>query len=143
MSSASTLVITRVLPASPARVFAAWTDADIMKQWFCPSAEMTVPVAEVDARPGGEYQIVMENKEGETHSPSGTYETVIENEKLVFSWKWSTSELVTRVTIDLRELDDNLTELTLTHEGFPEESIRDQHNQGWDGCLNRLELHLH
>ena len=143
MSSTSTLVLTRVLPASPAQVFAAWTNADIMKQWFCPSTEMTVPVAEADARPGGKYRIVMENDEGETHSPSGTYETVVPNEKLVFSWKWSTSELVTRVTIDLRELDDNQTELTLTHEGFPEVAIRDQHNQGWDGCLNRLELHFH
>ena len=99
---------------------------------------MTTPIAEVDLREGGEYLIVMENDEGEKHSPSGRYETVIPHEKLVFSWKWADSEIITRVTIDFRSISDNETELTLTHEGFPESKMRDLHNEGWDGCLSRL-----
>ena len=58
--------------------------------------------------------------------------------QLIFSWKWADSELITRVTIDLRAIDDDQTELTLTHEGFPETEIRDRHVQGWEGCLAKL-----
>ena len=67
-----------------------------------------------------------------------TGETVVPNEKLVFSWKWADSELITRVTLDFRAVSETETELTLTHEGFPETEIRDRHDQGWDGCLSRL-----
>ena len=143
MPDGNTLVMTRILPASKKRVFDAWTKPDLIRQWFAPGEDMTVPVAEIDARDGGDYRIVMQNKDGETHSPSGTYEEVTPHEKLVFSWKWADSEMVTRVTIDLRQLNDSETELTLTHEGFPEAEVRDRHNEGWTGCFNRLESFLH
>jgi uncharacterized protein YndB with AHSA1/START domain len=80
----------------------------------------------------------MQNKDGGTHSPSGVYETVVPNEKLVFSWKWADSEVITRVTVDFRSISDNETELTLTHVGFPTAEMRDLHTEGWDGCLSRL-----
>ena len=139
MPDGNTLVMTRVLPASAKRVFDAWTNPDLIKQWFAPGEKMTTPVAEVDLREGGDYLIVMEDDEGGKHSPSGRYETVIPNEKLVFTWKWAHMEMVTRVTIDLRQLGDNETELTLTHEGFPDEELRDRHNEGWSGVLGRLD----
>jgi uncharacterized protein YndB with AHSA1/START domain len=103
---------------------------------------MTVPVAEVDAREGGSYRIVMQNQDGETYSPSGVYEKVVPNEKLIFTWKWADSELITRVTLEFRAVSDAETELTLTHEGFPETEIRDRHNEGWEGCLSRLAQKL-
>lgn len=142
MSDTHTLVMTRVLPASRAAVFRAWTTTEMLVAWFCPGEEMTVPVAETDPREGGTYRIVMQNKDGETFSPSGTYEKVVRDEQLIFSWKWADSDLVTRVTIDLKALGPDETELTLTHEGFPETEIRDKHNGGWNGCLDRLESYL-
>lgn len=142
MSAGNTLVLKRTFPASCETLFAMWTTEELVKKWFCPGEEMTVPVAEVDAREGGCYKIVMQNKDGGTHSPSGMYEKVIPNEQLIFSWKWADSELITRVTIDFRAVNDAETELTLTHEGFPEAEIRDKHNQGWDGCLGRLSENL-
>jgi uncharacterized protein YndB with AHSA1/START domain len=138
MNAGNTLVLKRTFPASCERLFSMWTSAELMMKWFCPSEEMTVPVAEVDAREGGSYRIVMENKDGETYSPSGMYEKVVPNERLIFSWKWADSELITRVTLDFRAVSDAETELTLTHEGFPETEIRDRHNEGWEGCLSRL-----
>jgi uncharacterized protein YndB with AHSA1/START domain len=76
----------------------------------------------------------MQNQDGETYSPSGVYEKVVPNEKLIFSWKWADSELITRVTLEFRAVSDAETELTLTHEGFPETEIRDRHNEGWAAC---------
>ena len=138
MSAENTLIIKRIFPASCERVYAAWTREEIIKSWFCPGEGMTIPVAELDTREGGDYRIVMQNQDGETYSPSGTYEKLVENRQLIFSWKWADSDLVTRVTIDLKPLGDDETELTLTHEGFPEAETRDRHNEGWDGCLSRL-----
>ena len=138
MVDGNRLVLTRVLPASREKVFAAWTEEALIKQWFCPQEGMTVPVAEFDAREGGTYRLVVEDAEGKTYSPSGVYEKVVTDEQLIFSWKWADSELITRVTIELRALGDNETELTLTHEGFPETEIRDRHIQGWEGCLAKL-----
>lgn len=136
--NSESLTVRRTFPASQERLFAMWTTADLMKQWFCPGKDMTIPVAEVDARDGGTYRIVMQNKDGETYSPSGVYETVQPHDKLVFSWKWADSEIITRVTILLRAISESETELTLTHDGFPDAGMRDMHNEGWDGCLNRL-----
>lgn len=138
MANGNSLVLTRVLPAPRRKVFAAWTDEAMIKRWFCPSEGMTVPVAELDVREGGNYRLVIEDAEGETYSPSGTYEKIVSNEQLVFSWKWADSELITRVTIDLKDHGENETELTLTHEGFPEADIRDRHTKGWEGCLAKL-----
>lgn len=138
MNAGISLVLKRTFPATCERLFAMWTSADLVMQWFCPGKEMTVPVAEVDARKGGTYRIVMQDKDGKTYSPSGVYEKVIPNKKLVFSWKWADSDLITRVTVDFRPIGDTETELTLTHEGFPETQIRDRHNEGWTGCLSRL-----
>ena len=138
MNAANSLVLKQTFPASCERLFSLWTSAELMMTWFCPSKEMTVPVAEVDAREGGSYRIVMQNKDGETYSPSGVYEKVVPNEQLIFTWKWADSELITRVTLDFRAVSDAETELTLTHEGFPETEIRDRHNEGWEGCLSRL-----
>ncbi len=138
MNAGNSLVLKRTFPASCERLFSLWTSAELMMTWFCPSEEMTVPVAEVDAREGGSYRIVMQDKDGETYTPSGVYEKVVPNEQLIFTWKWADSELITRVTLDFRAVSDAETELTLTHEGFPETEIRDRHNEGWEGCLSRL-----
>jgi uncharacterized protein YndB with AHSA1/START domain len=139
MANDNSLVLTRVLPASRENVFTAWSEEAMIKLWFRPSEGVTVPVAELDVREGGAYRLVVNGTDGETYSPSGTYEKIVPNEQLIFSWKWADSELITRVTIDhLKDHGDNETELTLTHEGFPEQDMADRHTQGWEGCLAKL-----
>jgi uncharacterized protein YndB with AHSA1/START domain len=138
MNVTEPLVIKRTLAASRERVFAMWTERDLVQRWFCPGATMTVPVADIDAREGGEYRIVMQDADGQTYSPSGHYEKVIPNELLVFTWKWADSDLVTRVTLAFHALSDAETELTLTHEGFTSAELATRHRTGWDGCLSRL-----
>lgn len=137
MTSENSIVITRVFAASADRIFAAWTEPDLLKQWMGPG-EVTVSIAEVDLTVGGSYTLVINDPKGATHIPSGTYEEIVPNEKLAFSWKWADSEEVTQVAIELRKIDDNETELTLTHTGFAEAGVRDHHEEGWNGCLDKL-----
>ncbi len=137
MTSDNSIVITRVFAAPAERIFAAWTETELLKQWMGPGP-VTVSIAEVDLTVGGSYTLVMNDPKGATHIPSGTYEEIVPNEKLAFSWKWATSEEVTHVAIELRKIDDDETELTLTHTGFAEAGVRDHHEEGWNGCLDKL-----
>ena len=51
MTSENSIVITRVFAASAERIFAAWTEPDLLKQWMGPG-EVTVSIAEVDLTVG-------------------------------------------------------------------------------------------
>jgi uncharacterized protein YndB with AHSA1/START domain len=78
------LVITRLIDAPRAALFKAWTDPELLKQWFCPKP-WTVSSAEMDVRAGGASCIVMNGPNGEVFPNRGVYLEVIENEKIVFT----------------------------------------------------------
>ena len=140
---AASLQLKRTFKAPREKVFEAWTKPEALKQWFCHPGCATVS-AEADARPGGRYKMVM-LKEGATEPfhVEGTYEEIVPPEKLIFTWKWSHMESMndTRVTVELREAGES-TELTLTHELFESEELRNEHNVGWDLVLRSLTAHL-
>ena len=46
------LVLTRLIDAPRDAVYRAWTEPELLKQWFAPKP-FTTPVAELDVRPGG------------------------------------------------------------------------------------------
>jgi uncharacterized protein YndB with AHSA1/START domain len=133
------LSLVRTIRAAPEKVYAAWTDPETLKRWMAPREEMTVEVAETDVRIGGKYRILMREPDGGSHGVIGVYRILEPGRKLAFTWAWETApEKETLVTIDFREVDAG-TELTLTHTKFAEETVRDRHNQGWMGCVGRLE----
>lgn len=78
------LVLTRVFAAPPDKVFRAWTEPDLIKQWFAP-LPWTTTRAETDVRPGGASLIVMRSPEGEDFPNHGVYLEVVKNERLVFT----------------------------------------------------------
>jgi uncharacterized protein YndB with AHSA1/START domain len=133
------LSIVRKLDASPDKVWRAITEPQFLKQWMAPSDAFRIPVAETDVKVGGRYHIVMHAPDGEVHDVSGVYREVVPNRKLVYTWAWKTTpERESVVTIELRAAGKG-TELTLRHEQFADAEARDHHQQGWTGCLARLE----
>ena len=139
MTDDKTLVIDRVFTAPPDRVFAAWTDTAQLAEWYGPEG-MKAEIFANDLTVGGRYSLVMKSAEGEYHL-SGEYEEIEPPRKLVFTWKWKTSDETTRVTIELRPEGDR-THLRLTHTGFAEAEQTSSHNQGWSSSLNDLERYL-
>src|SRR5438105_701795 len=83
-SSDRELVLSRLIPARREKLFRAWTDPELLKQWFAP-LPYTTPVAELDVRPGGANLIVMRDPEGNEFPNRGVYLEVVENERLVFT----------------------------------------------------------
>jgi uncharacterized protein YndB with AHSA1/START domain len=131
------LTLTRTLPASPDRCFRAWTDPQALKHWFGPN-DIEVLAAESDPRVGGHYRILMRSPGGEEHDVSGVFREVVANRKLVFTWAWrDTPERQSLVTIEFLP-QGTATALTLTHEQFADEDVRDRHRHGWTGSLDKL-----
>jgi uncharacterized protein YndB with AHSA1/START domain len=132
------LTIKRRFNATPAKVFAAWTDPEKVKRWMGPG-EVKVLLAEADPRPGGRYHWIMQQPDGQEHDVSGVYREVIPNERLVFTWAWkSTPERESLVTVTFKS-DGAGTLMTLQHEQFFDEDARDRHQFGWNGALEKLE----
>jgi len=78
------LVLTRIFNAPREKVYRAWTDPELLKQWFAPKP-FTTSVAQLDVRVGGANLIVMRDAEGNEFPNRGVYLEVIPNQKLVFS----------------------------------------------------------
>jgi uncharacterized protein YndB with AHSA1/START domain len=138
VETAPSLMMKRRLNATPAEVYQAWTQPELLARWFGPE-NVQAERAEIDARPGGRYRIVMRGSDGEQHQVQGEYHEVVENERLVFSWAWiSTPERVSRVTVTFKP-DGDVTILTLLHEQFFDEAAAGRHEHGWSGSMAKLE----
>lgn len=135
------LRVTRTLRASRQRVFRAWTEPELMMRWFV-EGDGNMTVCEIDLREGGRYRL-----EGDIGGKRwriwGSYLEVRPPERLVYTWTWQhdkgigTPEGDTKVTVEFHARGDE-TELTLTHERFASVEARDEHTQGWKGCLDRF-----
>jgi uncharacterized protein YndB with AHSA1/START domain len=140
VASPTSLVISRTYPAPVERVFRAWTDANQLGQWFAPSDDYTTK-ATVDLRINHEYRIAITHKGGNVHNVVGTYRVIEPPHKLVYTWRWDGASADTLVTIDFTPLGES-TKVTITHQQFIDTDTRDKHNEGWAGCLDRLERKL-
>lgn len=78
------LVLTRIIDAPREKLFRAWTQPDLLRQWFTP-LPYTTPHAELDVRPGGSNLVVMRSPDGQEMPNRGVYLEVVENERLVIT----------------------------------------------------------
>lgn len=139
------LKIDRVFDASIDEVFTAFTDPEIMSQWFYGFPKGSARV-ESDLRVGGAYRITMfsddpstvdaECKCGSAAPHYGEYLEISPPHRLVFTWKMDGFVDYSVVAIDFATSATG-TRLTLTHP-VPTKTI-DPHRQGWNACLDNLE----
>jgi uncharacterized protein YndB with AHSA1/START domain len=76
------LVLTRLIAAPREKLYRAWTEPALLKQWFAPHP-WTTPKVEADVRPGGSCLFVMASPEGKEFPNRWVYLEVVKNEKLV------------------------------------------------------------
>ncbi len=137
----TTLILKHTFNASPARVYKAWTDPDILREFMCVSGNARVD-AQTDVRLGGSFRIVMHREDGEQFIATGTYRELVPNERIVCTWSWEEDDpALARETILSLEFAPRgtQTELTLTHENFRDAQQRDNHAKGWGAMLVELE----
>ena len=137
--SQTTLRLTRTFTAPREKVFRAWTDPEEVKRWFNPPGYET-PSAEIDLRVGGKYRVGMRKlPDGEVFYLSGTYREVRPPERLVYTWRWEAEPELgdTLVTVEFHDRGGS-TNIVLTHDLFPTEKARQEHEKGWSGGLDNL-----
>ena len=141
MAEETTLFLRRTFAAPRKKVFEAWTNPDVIKQWFAAAPDMEPTAAEIDLRVGGAYRIGMRNiPKNIHHTARGVYKEIVPNECISFtsSWEESPDEPESLVTIEFRDAG-NSTEMNFTHSRFVSKERRDAHEGGWNGCFARME----
>jgi uncharacterized protein YndB with AHSA1/START domain len=79
--------IERVFDAPRDRVFAVYTDPQLIPEWWGPRDTTTV-VDEMDVRPGGSWRFVIRNADGSETAFRGTYREVTPPERIVQTFEW-------------------------------------------------------
>ncbi len=140
------LVLTRIINAPREKVYRAWTDPEILKQWFVPPP-YRVEAAEIDVRPGGSNYILMKGPDGQEMPNHGVYLEVVPNEKIVltdaYTEAWQPSEKPFMTAIITFEDQDGKTKYTARALHWTAED-REAHekmgfHEGWGICADQLE----
>ena len=131
------LVVRKTIRASAERLFEAWTKPEQLKMWWGPR-NVACTGAELDLRVGGKYRIGNQFPDGKIVWIVGEFERIEPPNKLVYSWRIeSEAQDAERITVEFAALGD-ATEVIVTHERIANATARDQHRQGWNGCLEGL-----
>jgi uncharacterized protein YndB with AHSA1/START domain len=138
---ATTLDLRRIIRAPRETVFAAWTDPELLKQWWGPGP-VSCPEAHVDLREGGLYRLANLEVDGSIIWISGRFERVRPPEELVYTWSVSIVPGEPTLVRVMFLAHPEGTELVLSHERFAAEAVRDMHRQGWSACVDKLEVML-
>jgi uncharacterized protein YndB with AHSA1/START domain len=139
------LVLSRLIDAPPHKVYRAWTEPELLKQWFAP-APFTTPVAELDVRPGGANLIVMRSADGTEFPNRGVYLDVVPNERLVFTdayteaWQPSAKPFMTVIITFADEAGRTRYTARVRHWRAEDRETRENMglHQGWGQCADQL-----
>jgi len=107
------VVITRAVDAPRRLVFAAWTDPRHIPQWLLGPEGWTMPICEMDLRPGGAWRYVWRKADGAEMEMSGIVREVSPPERLVTTERWGPEWPETVNTLLLTESGGKTT-ITLT-----------------------------
>jgi len=79
--------IERIFEAPRDRVFAVYTDPELIPEWWGPRGT-TTEVVQMDARTGGDWRFIAHNSDGSQTGFRGTYREVSPPERIVQTFEW-------------------------------------------------------
>ena len=136
--------VSRTIDATPAEAYRAFLDPDKLRRWFCPDG-FEVTSIEVDERVGGRHRTELSSREYGRHRFDAEIFELVPEERIVLSWRFAdldppreSEESV--VTVTFRAVDEDRTEVTLTHSRLTGEWAADQASidEGWTEALSHL-----
>ena len=148
--------VERTFAAPIAEVWAMWTDPARFAGWYGPNG-MSVPVAEMDLRPGGVRRICMASPAGPRQMTmwlTGVFKEIVAPKRLVYTEAMCTEDGtlispaqmgmpagtpdITEVIVDLTEVPGG-TRMVMVHVGVPEGTAG---GQGWAQAFDKLAAAL-
>lgn len=146
--------ISRTFRAPIKRVWEAWSNPEIIKQWWGPES-FTSPKAEMDLKQGGKFLFGMESPAGEVNWSAGSVTTLVPNKKIVLAESFSneqgeyispkeagmpnwSGEYHGTITVDFNSVGEDQTKMSIRHTGIPAD-LHDECVEGWSSSLNKLQ----
>ncbi|MFK5979549.1 MAG: SRPBCC domain-containing protein [Rhizobiaceae bacterium] len=144
MSNDQVLTIERKFNASPEAVFDAWTDPNILSQWWGPEG-VSIPALGLDVKEGGTWTTTMYSDQMGNKIVSGSYTAIERPNRLVLTWAWTEEDgsrgHETEIEVLFEKSGDG-TMMTMHQQKFNDATERDNHNMGWVSSFNCLEKTL-
>ena len=145
MSTDRELVVTRLIDAPRDKLYRAWTEAELLKQWFAPKP-YTTPVAELDVRPGGANRIVMRGPDGQDIPCPGIWLEVVPNQRLILTdayikaWEPSAKPFMTAVITFEDEAGKTRYTARVHHWTVEDREAHEKmgFHEGWNLCTDQL-----
>lgn len=139
------LKVERLIDASPAEVFHAYTDPEAQRVWFTILNKDMMVDSEVDLRVGGKSVITWGFSPDEMYHEANTFEVVDPPHRLVSKSSYTSpdgSVLETHVEVTFRA-EGGKTLMTVVQSGFADEGLRDfLADKAWIGAFDRLNAYF-
>jgi uncharacterized protein YndB with AHSA1/START domain len=139
------VVMTRVVDAPRRLVWEAWTNPEHVPQWMTGPDGWTMPVCEIDLRPGGGWHFVWRKTNGTEMEMRGAYREVTPPERLVSTESWGENwpETVNTLLLSEKGGKTTITQVIL----YPSKEARDAAlktgmKEGMDQSFDRLDEYL-
>lgn len=140
------VVVRRVLAGPRRLVWEAWTSPQHLPHWMLGPPGWTMPVCEMDLRPGGSWRMVWRHPDEQELVMTGTYREVVPPERVVNTESWGPEWPETVNTVTFAEESPGRTAVTL-HILYPTSEARDAAletgmTEGMEATFRRLDGYL-
>lgn len=137
-SAPAALELSRWFEASADEVFEAFTNPDLLRQWWGPR-DFVIEEIVFPAVAGESYRVRLRAPDGSRYAHVGRFHEVVRPARLSYSWRWIEGPLQRGET--LVELSFHAerggTRVELRHSRFADVASRDAH-RGWPDSFERL-----
>ncbi len=145
--------VEKILHAPPDRVFRAFLEPELMRQWIAPD-DLDIDRISVDPRVDGLVEVWHSRDGKSTGKFEGRFVTIDPPRRLVYRWAFVGTEpekgefFDTLVKVELRPWGDGQTQVTVVHERLAELRRGAPHVHarllaGWENCLDKLDRAVH
>jgi uncharacterized protein YndB with AHSA1/START domain len=139
------IVATRVVDVPRRLVWKAWTSPRHVPRWMLGPEGWTMPVCEIDLRPGRAWRFVWRGADNAEMEMRGVYREIVPSERLVNTESWGGDWPDTLNTLVLTE-EDGKTTMTCTVL-YPTKEACDTAlgtgmKEGWSQSYDRLDAYL-
>lgn len=136
------IVVTRTFDAPRSLVWAAFTDPKHLPNWHTGPDGFTMPVCEIDLRPGGTWRFVWRNAQGREFTATGTYREIDPPKRIVYVTHSNDEEQTSTTTFT----EENRRTTVIVSLQFASKASRDQGlpyaKVGTDANYARLDTYL-